>query len=284
MTTGEERTRRIDVAQCKSVPTFRQSSFASFRAPLPFASSDVCDHPPVTKAVSVVCPNCGATLTVEAKASQAVCSYCGTSSEIQRGGPAPPKQPLPQWQPPAAGYPAQPPPMPARPMVIHVPQVRVQTWSIWLTLIFVAVPLIGVLVPLLVTSGVLAPGWDGKEPFSCGANDRYKIEDVKADLPGTAMNIGGNCHVELRDVKIEGKTAVKIGGNGRLTLFSGTLKGDKKGIEVGGNGRVVLHKGTVKGGDYAIDASINADVDTGGAKIKGKKRASMNARIDGEKH
>lgn len=236
----------------------------------------------MTKAVSVDCPNCGAKLAVAPNANQATCTYCGTESVVQRGGPPPPRQPLPQWQPPAGGYPGQPPPMAPRPMVIHVPQVQTG-WSAWITLIFVLIPLIGVLIPVLMTSGVLAPGWDGKEPFSCGGNDRYKIEDVKADLGGTAMNIGGNCHVELRDVKIEGKTAVKIGGNGRLTMFSGKLEGDKKGIEVGGNGRVILHDGTVKGGDYAIDASINADVDTGGAKIKGKTRTSMNARIDGEK-
>jgi hypothetical protein len=237
----------------------------------------------VTKAVSVDCPNCGAKLNVAPNAPQATCTYCGTVSAVQRGGPPPPRQ-LPQWQAPQGGMPAGYVPPPAQiPMVIHVPQAHVSKAWIWITLFSVIVPLVAVMVPMLMTTGVLAPGWDGTEPFSCGVNERYKIEDVKADLGGTAMTIGGNCQVELRDVEIEGKTAVKIIENGRLTMFSGKLKGDKTALEVGGNGHVILHEGKVEGGDYAIDASINADVDTGGAKIKGKQRTSMNAKIDGEK-
>lgn len=231
------------------------------------------------------CPNCGAKLSVDPGLPHATCQYCKTTSVIQRGN-KPAK--LPQWQPPAGA--ALPPgspygaPMPQMvPMVIRVPRSSFSGWWLWFTIIMIVVPMLAAFIPVLASSGILAPGWDGKEPFSCGANDRYKIDDVKADLKGTAMSIGGNCQVELRNVDIKGKVGANISGNGRLTLFSGTIEGKTTGIEVGGNGRVVLHEGLVKGSGYAIDASINADVQTGEAKIKGKLKAEHNARIDGKK-
>lgn len=229
------------------------------------------------------CPNCGAKLNVDPASPQATCQYCNTTSVIQRGNK--PAGKLPQWQPPpGAQIPYGAPQMHVPvPMVIHVPQARFSTLWIWITLLGVLVPVAVTMVPVFMTTGLLSRGWDGKEPFSCGGNDRFEIDDVKAKFKGTtALNIGGNCQVELRNVDIEGKIGANISGNGRLTLFSGTIEGATTGIEVGGNGRVVLHDGTVKGGGYAIDASINAQVETGDAKIKGKKKTSINARIDGK--
>ncbi len=146
---------------------------------------------------------------------------------------------------------------------------RMKTEVIWwaggcLVMIIVLIGLAGLALYIwhsVASDSATAPAatWDGKTPFTCGANDVVTFKNIKANVTGTAITALGNCSVTLVDVDITADT----------------------GIEAGGNGSVVMQKGSLNGSTLAVHATAASKVTFTGTKVTGKTEALNGAKITG---
>jgi hypothetical protein len=110
------------------------------------------------------------------------------------------------------------------------------------------------------TKEVKAATWDGKSPFTCGGVENVKIEKVDANITsGTAINVMGMCQLTLVNVNVTAPVALEVGGNAKVTMTGGSLKGKTKAISAGGNATVTLS----------------------GTKVDGKTEQNGNGKISG---
>ena len=212
------------------------------------------------------CPQCGAPANVQPGQALYECPYCKRTFQTAQmfGPPAPmanPMPPPPQVQQiviiaPGAHYPDDSTPF--------VPAPRGSSFAGWGVMIFILVLVLGVAggVRFLSASGSgssLLSGlvWNGKETLVCGGNDQITISGVNANVSGTAIEAGGNCHVKIVDSTIKAGTVVDAAGNADVTFQGGSIEGTT-----------------------AVDASGNAHVRFNGTKVTGSKKKSGNAKVD----
>jgi len=155
----------------------------------------------MAKAVSVQCPNCGATLNVEGAAQSVVCQYCQTSCQIQRGGPKVQAPPPPRW---VAGV-APPPPPPMRPVIV-VPK------SSNIGCIIGA----SILVPVLISVVGGIASWSSMSPSSSsfGQSAHGATDDTPERTPDTDFGI--STKALLVDVDGDGTKDVIIGNRSHV--------------------------------------------------------------------
>jgi hypothetical protein len=105
--------------------------------------------------------------------------------------------------------------------------------------------------------------WDGKSPYSCGANQVVTIKGTTATLTsGQAITAGAACQLTLDGVNITAPDGILAMGNSRVTVKGGSIKSTGE----------------------AINAMGNAQVDVQGAKITGKTSSlGAGAKITGVK-
>ncbi|CAN5422125.1 hypothetical protein BH09MYX1_BH09MYX1_18600 [soil metagenome] len=211
------------------------------------------------------CPQCGAPANITPGVSTYECPFCKRSFNTLPQQAAPPPSALP---------PGYPPPQPPHIVVIAPPSgygptppaLRVRPsgggfgWVVPFLVIGVIAAVVGGMKFWWIGSGDLFGGgwsWDGKEPLECGGNDQLTVKGVNANLPGTAIIAGGNCHVKIVDSTIKADTVVEATGNAEVTFQNGTVDGK-----------------------VAADASGNARVRFNGTKVTGEKKRSGNAKVD----
>ena len=106
----------------------------------------------------------------------------------------------------------------------------------------------------------VAASWDGASPFTCGANDNVTISGVTANLPGkTAIKAGGNCRLTLSDVDASGAVALDVGGNAVVTISGGRLAGTDQAVKVSANG-------SATGSGVKVEGNVKK---TGGGTVNG---------------
>src|SRR5207244_1130263 len=68
--------------------------------------------------------------------------------------------------------------------------------------------------------------WDGKSPYTCGAADHVRIENVTANIPsGTAITAMAACQLTLVNVNITAPVALEASATSKVTVKGGSLKG-----------------------------------------------------------
>ncbi|MDP2309911.1 MAG: hypothetical protein Q8P18_28085 [Pseudomonadota bacterium] len=92
-----------------------------------------------------------------------------------------------------------------------------------------------------------AAAWDGSSTFVCPANGAVTIEDVTANVTGTAIKAGGNCDLTLDGVNITADIGIDAGGNATVTIKGGSITGGTNSIKVGANATVVVNGATITG-------------------------------------
>jgi len=219
------------------------------------------------------CPQCGAPATVQPGQATYECPYCKRTFQTAQmfGTPPPMANPMPQ-------APAFPPKQQQQHIVIvapggqyspgdSVPQPRSGGSSGWGVMIGIAVLVLGVAGAIRFISHSASGGagaalfsglmWDGKDTLVCGGNDEITVTGVNANLTGTAIEAGGNCHVKIIDSTIKAGTVVDAAGNADVSFQGGSIDGTT-----------------------AVDASGNAHVRFNNTKVTGPKKKSGNAKVD----
>lgn len=97
--------------------------------------------------------------------------------------------------------------------------------------------------------------WDGKTPFTCGANDVVVINGATANLPGTAITANGSCNLTLVNVDVTAATAIEAGGNAAVTVQGGKINGSTAAVHAGANAKVTLSGTKVTGKTQAVAAA-----------------------------
>jgi len=211
------------------------------------------------------CPQCGAPANVQPGQALYECPYCKRTFQTAQmfGAPAPmanPMPPPPQVQQiviiaPGAHYPDDSAPF--------APAPRGGSAFGWGLGFGLMVFIVGIVVAarFLTTGSGLALlsgfAWDGKETLVCGGNDQITVTGINANLTGTAIEAGGNCHVKVIDSTLKAGTVVEAAGNADVTFQGGSIEGTT-----------------------AVDASGNAHVRFNGTKVTGPKKKSGNAKVD----
>jgi hypothetical protein len=239
----------------------------------------------------VQCENCGAPLDVsDERVSHVACAYCGASNKVRSSktlaamtpqGWTPP----PQWQPPQQGN------RPAQVLVYRgTPAVTSARRTNAIVGIVIAVVMGAITIGAVVASqpGALDNlpliGWDGREPFRCGSNDRVTISGVTANLPNqTAIVVEENCEVEIVDSHIAALEGIRADGNRRVVVRNSTIVATRTGITADGNKEIELENSTVDASGVGVAAGGNVTVTVIGGRVSGPMGAvttSANATVD----
>ncbi|MES2645059.1 MAG: hypothetical protein V4850_36570 [Myxococcota bacterium] len=92
-----------------------------------------------------------------------------------------------------------------------------------------------------------AAAWDGTSTFVCPSTGPVVIEDVTANVTGTAIKASGNCDLTLEGVDITADIGIDAGGNATVTIKGGSIKGGTHSIKAGANATVVVNGATITG-------------------------------------
>ena len=209
------------------------------------------------------CPQCGAPANVQPGQALYECPYCKRTFQTAQmfGAPPPVANPMPPPQ--------------VQQIVIIAPGAHYRdsapvssphrggsgfVWGSGIGIMLLVLAIAGGVRFLTSSSGsALFSGlvWDGKETLVCGGNDQITVSGVNANLTGTAIEAGGNCHVKIIDSTLKAGTVVDAAGNADVTFQGGSIEGTT-----------------------AVEASGNAHVRFNGTKVTGSKKKSGNAKVD----
>jgi hypothetical protein len=123
--------------------------------------------------------------------------------------------------------------------------------------------------------GLSLGGWNGSGPLTCGGNDSYDLSGISATFAGgSAINVGGNCHVTCRGCNLKAPVVIAAGGNAQIDLIDTHIEGTDSAIVAGGNAQVrMIGSSTIigkvaQGGNASVILPPGATTAPGAAAAK----------------
>jgi len=227
--------------------------------------------------VLVECSNCAAPLDVKQGAASAKCRYCGRNNVLQQARQLAVVTP-PQWQPPRVWVP------PAHAVAPSDVQLKYHTRSVGCAvmlpiLLTLVVPLIAAFFATGGSGWLKVKMWDGKSTLVCELNEELTIEGVKANVKsGPVIDAHTNCKLKIIDSTLKGEVGITAGVNADVELVNSTIKADTAAFESGGNAKLTVRGGKLRGKEVALRLGGNDQVSLTKTSLEGEDAAIDNAR------